>query len=319
NNIANFDPRFYDSTKAAVIDPATGRLVGGDRFNGIVLPGQGFEGDGKNLVVAQDPRVLALFRGQPRGFSQMHYNAIEPRLGVSYSLNDRTILRASSGIFHNRVTLNDSTLLGGNPPFQPMVTVANGIVDNPAGGSSGATDLPFGIQGQDVVFKHPTSYMFATGVQREMPGGIVVDVSYVGRRGLYLQRERNINQLTAGTLQANPNVNIAALRPYKGYGAIRVSENSGKSTYNSLQISADRRYRNGLKLGFAYTLGKSMDDGSTKRDVIFNTYDDASYWVPSSYDRRHVLTFHYIYDIPFGRNQDTALTKALGGWQLSGA
>ena len=38
-----------------------------------------------------------------------------------------------------------------------------------------------------------------------------------------------------------------------------------------------------------------MDDGSNKRDVIFNTYDDASYWAPSSYDRRHVLTFHYIY------------------------
>ena len=46
NNIANFDPRFYDPAKAAVIDPATGRLVGGDRYNGIVLPGQGFEGEG---------------------------------------------------------------------------------------------------------------------------------------------------------------------------------------------------------------------------------------------------------------------------------
>src|SRR5439155_15376987 len=233
-----------------------------------------------------------------RGFSQMHYNAIEPRLGVSYSLNDRTILRASSGVFHNRVTLNDSTLLGGNPPFQPMVTVSNGIVDNPAGGSSGATDLPFGMTSQDVVFKHPTSYMWATGVQREAPLGLVVDVSYVGRRGQHLQRERNINQLVAGTIQANPIVNIAALRPYKGYGAIRLSENTGRSTYHSLQVSADRRYSNGLKLGMAYTLSKSEDDGSNKRDVVFNSYDDGSYWGPSSYDRRHVLTFHYIYDLP---------------------
>jgi hypothetical protein len=30
------------------------------------------------------------------------------------------------------VTLNDSSLLGGNPPFQPQVSVSNGSVDNPA-------------------------------------------------------------------------------------------------------------------------------------------------------------------------------------------
>ena len=49
------------------------------------------------------------------------------------SINEKTMLRVSTGLFHNRVTLNDSTVLGGNPPFQPMVTVANGIADNPGG------------------------------------------------------------------------------------------------------------------------------------------------------------------------------------------
>jgi hypothetical protein len=319
NNIANFDPRFYDPARAAVINPTTGRLTSGDRFNGIVLPAQGFEGGGNSLVVAQDPRVRALFRSEPRGFSETHYNAIEPRLGLAYSLNTKTILRASGGIFHNRVTLNDSTLLGGNPPFQPMVTVANGIVDNPGGGSAGATDLPFGMTGQDVVFKHPTSYMWAVGVQREVPFGLVVDVSYVGRLGLYLQRERNINQLLPGTIQANPGVNIAALRPYKGYGAIRLSENAGRSIYHSLQISADRRYSNGVKVGVAYTLGKSEDNASDKRNVVWNTYDDSGYWGASNYDRRHVLNFYYIYDLPFGRGQETLLKNLLGGWQVSGA
>jgi hypothetical protein len=134
-----------------------------------------------------------------------------------------------------------------------------------------------------------------------------------------LQRERNINQLTAGTIQANPNVNIAALRPYKGYGAIRLSENAGRSIYHSLQISADRRYSNGFKFGIAYTLGKSSDNSSNKRDVLFNTYDEGSYWGPSSYDRRHVLGLSYIYDLPFWQSQDTLLKTLLGGWQISGA
>jgi Carboxypeptidase regulatory-like domain len=319
NNIANFDPRFYDPAVAAVINPSTGRLVGGSRYNGIVLPADGFEGDGNDLVVAQDPRVQALFVGEPRGFSNTHYNVFEPRLGASYSLNEKTILRTSTGIFHNRVTLNDSTLLGGNPPFQPMVVVSNGSVDNPSGGGSGAADLPFGMQGQDVEFKHPTSYMWSAGIQREIPFGFIVDATYVGRRGLYLQRERNINQVPLGVIPANPDVNIAALRPYKGYGVIRLSENAAKSMYNSLQLSAERRYSNGLRLNVAYTLGKSEDNGSDKRNVLWNTYDDTIYWGPSNFDRRHVISISYIYDLPFWRNPTNLVQNLLGGWQISGA
>ena len=188
-----------------MIDRTTGRLVSGPRYNGIVLPGDGFEGEGNDLDVAQNPAVQELFRGEPRGFSQTHGNVFEPRLGLSYSLNEQTVFRASGGIFHNRVTLNDSTLLGGNPPFQPQVTVSNGSVDNPGGaGGNAAATLPFGINGQDTVFKHPTSYMWSAGVQRELPFGFVGDITYVGRRGLYLQRERNINQLPLGTFRIRP-------------------------------------------------------------------------------------------------------------------
>jgi hypothetical protein len=318
NNIANFEPQFYDKANEAVISPSTGRIVSGPRYNGIVLPGDGFEGEGNDLVVAQDPRVQALFRGEPRGFSQTHKNVFEPRVGASYSMNDKTILRASTGIFHNRVTLNDSSLLGGNPPFQPMVVVADGLVDNP-GGVGGSSDLPFGMQAQDLVFKHPTSYMWSAGVQREVTGGIVLDVTYVGRRGLYQQRERNLNQMPEGTLTRNPGVNPAALRPYKGYGALRMTENAADSRYNSLQISGERRYANGLKLSVAYTLGKSTDSASDKRNVVWNTYDDTSYRGPSDFDRRHVLVVSYIYDLPFYRNPTNLVQNLLGGWQISGA
>ena len=186
-----------------MISPSTGRIVSVPRYNGIVLPGDGFEGSGNDLVVASNPQVQALFRGEPRGFSDTHYNVFEPRLGMSYAINEKTIARISTGVFHNRTTLNDSSLLGGNPPFQPMVTVQNGSADNP-GGAGAASDLPFAMQGQDIAFKHPTAYTWSAGVQREIPYGIVVDATYVGRRGLYLQRERNINQLQPGAIQANP-------------------------------------------------------------------------------------------------------------------
>jgi hypothetical protein len=199
-----------------------------------------------------------------------------------------------------------------------MVTVSNGRVDNPAG-TGGSTDLPFGMQGQDVEFKLPMSYLWSIGVQREIPGGIVVDLTYVGRRGKYQQRERNINQLPAGTLQANPGVNIAALRPYKGYGALRVSENTATSEFNSIQVSAERRYANGFKVSVAYTYGRSFDNGSDKRNVLWNSYDDTIFWGASSFDRTHVLVVSYIYDLPFWRDQTTLMRNLLGGWQISGA
>ena len=97
-----------------------------------------------------------------------------------------------------------------------------------------------------------------------------------------------------------------------------MSENSGRSQYNSLQISGERRYSNGFKLSVAYTYGKSFDNGSDKRNVLWNSYDDANFWGLSSYDRTHVLVVSYIYDLPFWRDQSTLMRNLLGGWQISG-
>jgi hypothetical protein len=318
NAIATFDPAAYSTTNQAVINPANGRIVSGPRYNGIVLPGSGFEGDVSDLVAAQDPAVLALFGDAPRGFAKTYANVFEPRIGIAYSINDKTIAKVSSGVFHNRVTVSDSMFLGGNPPFQPQVGVSNGSADNP-GGVGGAGSLPFGMTAIDRVFKHPTAYMWSAGVQRQIPLNFLIDVTYVGRRGLYNTRERDINQALPGTIQANPGVNIAALRPFKGYGTIRLSENAAASKYHSLQVSAERRYANGFKFGAAYTLGRSQDAASGRRDVLFNNYDASGFWGNSSYDRRHSFNFYYIYDLPFYRDQAGLIGKVAGGWQISGA
>ena len=169
--------------------------------------------------------------------------------------------------------------------------MSNGSVDNPGGAGGRGGDLPFGDQRR----RTPCSSTRRRTCGRpacsaSCRSGSSSTSTYVGRRGLYLQRERNINQLPPGTHPGrNPGVNIAALRPYKGYSAIRLSENAGRSTYHSLQLSADRRYSNGLKVGAAYTLGKSEDNGSDKRDVLCNTYDDTNYWGHSQFDRRHTV------------------------------
>ena len=278
NNIANFDPQFYNKR-----DRADHRS--GDRPHHRRQPLQRHRPAGHRLQRRRDEpgrspairRVLALFRGQPAASRRRTTTRSSRGWACHTRSTTRRSLRASAGIFHNRVTLNDSSLLGGNPPFQPQVSVSNGSVDNPGGGAARRT-LPFAhdragrrVQAPDRLHRGRP----ACSARCRSASSSTSPTS--AGAGCYLQRERNINQLPPGTLQANPGVNIAALRPYLGYGAIRLAENAGHSKYNSLQISADRRYTNGLKVGVAYTLGKSRTTRSDKRNVLWNTYDDTDY------------------------------------------
>ena len=194
--------------------------------------------------------------------------------------------------------------------------MSNGLADSPGGAAR--NEFPLVLTMQDPVFNHPAAYTWSTGIQRELPGGMLGQVDYVGRRGLYLQRERNINQLPAGTIQANPGVNRDALRPFLGFGTIRLSENAARSSYHGLQVSLDRRYRGGLKFGVAYTLSRSMDNASDKRTILFNSYDDRGYWGSSDFDRTHDLKFSYVYEFPFWANATHLAAKILGGWQIAG-
>jgi hypothetical protein len=318
NNISSFNPAYYDKNNQAIVDPASGRITGGPRYNGVSLPGDGFPSSASTLAVYNDPAVLALFKGAPLGLAETHKNVFEPRLGAAYAFNDKTIFKLSGGVFHNRAGLNDALVPGGNPPFQPMVSVANGSADNP-GGVGGANSLPLSMTGIDPISKIPVAYTFSGGVQRQLPLGFVLDANYVHREGRNLQREININQLLPGTTQRNPTINSAALRPYLGYGVIRQGSNTGRSKYNSLQLGADRRYKNGFKFGAAYTLGHSEDNSSDKRTILVNSFDDSGMWGNSNFDRRHVFNFYYIYDLPFFKQQTGLVSRALGGWQVTGA
>ena len=148
---------------------------------------------------------------------------------------------------------------------------------------------------------------------------MVADVTYVGRMGLHLQRERNINQLQPGTVQANPGVNVNALRPYLGFATIRLSENAGRSIYHGLQLNLERRFRNGLGFGVAYTLLAAARQRLRQARTCSSTpTTTAGTGRVSDNDRTHLFNVHYLYELPFWRKQDTLVKKILGGWQVSG-
>jgi len=333
-NMVVFDQRFYDPSIAAKIDPVTGFIIGNDPkslYNGLVIPGSGFtdaaKGPGR-VPVANTGQFDFLFRGVDKQYSDIHFKDFQPRVGIAYAFNDKNVIRAGAGRFLTRLGVSDSVFLGGNPPFQPMVSITNGSVDKPGGGTNRA--FTQNITTQDLVFRNPESWTYNVTFEREIAYDTTVEVGYVGRRGLHAQRERNINQLPVGTCPAgvgcplidpaNPSAgrfNPDALRPYKGFNTIRVTNNDANSWYNGLQVSASRRFTKGFSFGLAYTLSKSSDDGSAQRDIIPNAFDASNLWGPSTFDRRHVVVANFIYQLPFFKNNGFT-GKLLGGWTLSG-
>jgi len=231
-------------------------------------------------------------------------------------MTPKTVIRAGGGEFFTRLGVSDSIFLGGNPPFQPTANVSFGNVDNPGGTSKNL--LPLTVTTQSREFKNPSAWNWNFTVERETFFRSVVSVAYVGRRGLHLQREANINQPLPSVVAANPGVNLDALRPYPGYNSIRETDNVATSRYNSLQVNWNRRFAQGLLFGVSYTLAKAMDSGSAQRDIIPDTYDATNMWGNSQFDVRHIFIANWMYELPFFRDRTKLAGKILGGWQISG-
>ena len=322
-NMTVFDPKFYDPSRAVTQDPVTGFITSNPnylqaRYNGLVIPGSDWpdaaKGPGR-IPIATTGEFDFLFRGVDKSYSKIHKNNFQPRLGIAYGINEKTVVRAGIGRFFTRLGVSDSVFLGGNPPLQPTVSIANGNVDNP-GGTAGRV-FPLVVTTQDPIFKNPEAWTWNATFEREVGFDTLVEVGYVGRRGLHGQRERNINQLQPGTRQANPGINPDFLRPYKGFGIIRLTNNDANSMYHGLQLGANRRFNNGFLFGVAYTLSKSQDDGSAQRDVVPNAFNVSNLYGPSTFDRRHVLVVNTVYQLPIFKDASTWAGKLLGGWTIS--
>src|SRR5258707_11271158 len=246
-NMIVFDPTFYSSANAVTIDPKTGLITGtptiDQLFNGMVIPGSGFPSSAKGRVPEADSGLYnGLFHNVPNHYSDIQWGDLQPRGGIAYQVDNKTVLRAGGGRYFTRLGVSDSIFLGGNPPFQPNSSVSFGSVDNPGG--NGTTPRPLVVTTQSKAFKNPEAWDWNFTFERELPWKSQVSIGYVGRRGLHLQREADINQPTLAVVNnpANAGINVNALRPFKGYGSIRETDNVASSTYNAFQVSWNRRF-----------------------------------------------------------------------------
>lgn len=319
-NQSVFNQALYNPANAVTVNPVTDVVTGGDRYNGVVIPGNSFPSSAQGHV---DPAIISgfqgLFHGFSNGYSPTVKSNIQPRVGIAYQLHPTTVIRAGGGRYVQRLGVTDNVFTGGNSPFQPSSTVSFGQANSPGG--VGSNNFPFNYSSQAYNYPSPEAYNWNLTVEQELTGLGTVTLAYAGRRGIHLEELLNINQLQPGTklLPANKGVAADALRPYKGFSNINQATNGGASNYHSLQANLRRRLSKGLLFGFAYTWSKSMDFGSSNGTNLPNAFDKSIYYGPSDFDTRHVFVSNFVYNIDqFDHSSHLAGRALLGNWQFSG-
>src|SRR5216683_2723852 len=325
NNIVSFNPGLFDPAQAVTLTTdgsAIDRTKGGNRLNGLVRAGNGVPADQLVRVPnGNSPSVLAVPAGAPRGFYNAE-NLFAPRFGFSYSpfKDDRTAIRGGIGLFYDKPEGNIIFSQLNLPPFIQSSTFQNGNISNPSGGAAGAASL-LGVSAIDPNLTPARTTNYSLGVQREMPWGVLMEVSYVGNEQRHILRQPDINLPTFAQLQANAALPaplpLNRLRPYQGYTTIRMYLSDSTAKYNALQVYATKRKGDFLAT-VSYTWSKTLADSSSLTANPDNWRDRGYNYGVADFDRRHVFATTYFYDSPLFRHRGGFVGTALGGWQMSG-
>ncbi len=196
-------------------------------------------------------------------------------------------------------------------------------------------------------------------IQQELGSGLLIDVAYGGAKGTHLPIDSpQIDQLsdqylslgnqlltnvknpfygiinTVGSPLSQPTVQLGQLlRPYPQFNGVNYAgEGIGNSTYESLQVKAEKRFSGGNSILVAYTHAKLISDtdtitgwleaGGTGGVQDWNNLKAEKSL--ASFDTPDRLVVSYILDIPVGKgrkyltNSNALVNGVVGGWGAQG-
>jgi hypothetical protein len=208
------------------------------------------------------------------------------------------------------------------PPILQLTQVENGNLSNP-GGAAGVLAPNGNLSAIDPNVVNSYAQQYSFGVQRELPKGMLAEVSYVGNLGRHLLRQPNINQIpfalnvANASLPASQQLPTAALFPYAGYNSINQFRSDSTSNYHALQARLVKRAGNAL-FTLGYTWSKALGDSSGEGDNPENYLDRHYNYGPLSFDRRHSFVGTFVLYLPKLAKWNAVARTALGNWQLNG-
>jgi hypothetical protein len=291
-----------------------------------------------------------------------YYRDYQPRAGFSWDPwgNGKTAIRGGAGIFVgflNSAIPNVTTQLAATTDprtiYIVLATATSGALGLPSSFAVYQTLLARGVLGTRTInladvsaaplniraapnvplevrfrlgpnYRNPTTYQSSLGIQRDLGGGVSLELTYLYARGLHLSRNRDQNQfkISGPVNPQNPLggptfVRFAAPGQTTDFtNPLRLQDNiyeqTADSFYHGFTVQAQRRFANNFSLNAHYTLAKSIDEV-----VDFNS--DWSAQNPlnirldrslSAFDQRHRLVLSGVF-------QSSAENVFLKNWVFS--
>jgi Carboxypeptidase regulatory-like domain len=241
---------------------------------------------------------------------------------------------------------NQSQLSGCPEPVTPTCAPTN---FNPP------FDFLFG--GYDPKNVLPYSENWSLDLQWQPKNDLVLTLGYLGNRGLhqpipipfnqpgiatptnpingqiysygYQASDANFNPLLTEQVQttigefAASDGNTALRTPFIGFNPnSNFWEAEGISTYNAVQLQATKKMSHGLMINASYTYSHSLDEGSGLGAGLFfngnNPADPRGAYASSDFDRTHVFTISYVYQLPTIKGASGWVDKLVNGWGVQG-
>jgi hypothetical protein len=313
--------------------------------------------------------------GNSRLQFQPQWKDVAPRIGFAYQAFKNTVIRGGYGMFYapsyreagatigNQGFSAVTTYTGSPNGLTPSVYLSNPFPNgfNPIVGSSQGLLAGLGTTFEAPVYgdnKVPYTQNWDFEIQQQLPGNVLVDVSYVGSHSVHLnetgENDYNMNQLTPQALALGSKLQSSVPNPF--YGIITTGPESsatiplsylvapfpqfinpqasymtgGYGLYNAFQLKVEKRFSQGLSVLLAFTGQKLIDDYAIISNVgnntggIQNIYNAQGDRGVSSNDISQHLVISGVYNLPFGRglqfgkNWNRAVDTLLGGWQVNG-
>src|SRR4051812_37818723 len=278
---------------------------------------------------------------QNQGIGALNYadrNNFAPRLGIAYSLNDKTVIRTGAGVFFGSPRGSEFGSFQLSPPFVIDSTLtSNAFVPDVVARAypppsvrtpSGAIALTSAtnVFVLDQTFRTNYTYEWNFSIQRQLAQGWLAEAAYVGNSAHKLTGRDLPNQAFLDPDPTRP-TSIISRRPNPNIGDVSVVQSLDQSNYHSLELKLNKRYSSGLSIISGYTFSKAMGIGGALFGDQSRTQDErnrAAEYAPLEFNQKHRVTMAWVYELPFGRGKPIgAGLRGLGGavasgWSLQG-